>query len=72
LIFKKRKVSVENDGARTEKEPTSSQNHMFSLDNIEFVREAPEEDESSPRSLDQGWIDLLLAYSAVEKRILNR
>jgi len=47
------------------------ESYISSLDNIEVFRKAPKKEDDSPRQYNQGFIDLLWAYSEAEKRVLS-
>lgn len=60
-----------NEEMKSEPTTKPDEYYMSSLDNIESFREVPKKENDSPRQYKQDMIDLLLAYSEAEKRVLS-
>jgi hypothetical protein len=60
-----------NEVTKSEPGFKPDEGYISSLDNIEIFREAPKKENDSPQQYNQDLIDLLCAYSEVEKRVLS-
>jgi len=71
LIFGKRKKTPVKEETHAKQDSKFDESHISRLDNIEYIREAPEKDNGSPQQFNQDLMDLVLVYMETEKRVLN-
>jgi hypothetical protein len=71
LIFGKRKKIPAKEKTHVKQDSKFNESYISRLDNIEFIREAPEEDNGSPKQFNRDLMDLVLVYMETEKRVLN-